>query len=62
MVFKKFKLAYSGEEVLINISHITHILEDASGYSIIRLSGDRTIVVNKSLKQITKELSKWLYS
>ena len=62
MVFKKFKLAYSGEEVLINISHITHILEDTNGSSMIRISGDRTIVVDKSLKQITEELSKWLYS
>lgn len=62
MVFKKFKLAYSGEEVLVNISHITHILEDSNGSSIIRIAGDRTIVVDKSLKQITEELSKWLYS
>ena len=62
MVFKKFKLAYSGEEVLINISHITHILEDTNDSSKIRLANDRTIVVDKSLKQITEELSKWLYS
>lgn len=62
MVFKKFKLKYSGEEVLVNISHITHILEDTNDSSKIRMSNDRAIVVDKSLKQITEELSKWLYS